>query len=147
MLTSLRLHLGEARLRLRGWKKILQQLRQSRSHPPLTWELTAIFATVMAKWGRHAEAVATLVAFDCYLRTQRTANVQSSEYRTVLCKTLTRCSTARKVQHGRSLAERSLKIRRCSSRAAASFLLVSAALFLGRAGNGVSCLPRHGAFR
>jgi len=65
---SLRLLLGEARLRLRGWKKILQQLRQSRSHPPLTWELTALFATVMAKWGRHAEAVATLVAFDCYLR-------------------------------------------------------------------------------
>ena len=65
---ALRLQLGEARLRLRGWKKILQQLRQSRSHPPLTWELTALFATVMAKWGRHAEAVATLLAFDCYLR-------------------------------------------------------------------------------
>jgi len=65
---SLRLQLGETRLRLRGWKKILQQLQQSRSHPPLTWELTALFATVMAKWGRHAEAVATLLAFDCYLR-------------------------------------------------------------------------------
>lgn len=65
---SLRLQLGEARLRLRGWKRILQQLRQSRSHPPLTWELTALFATVMAKWGRHAESVATLIAFDCYLR-------------------------------------------------------------------------------
>jgi integrase len=65
---SLRLQLGESRLRLRGWKKILQSLRQSRSHPPLTWELAALFATVMAKWGRHAEAVATLLAFDCYLR-------------------------------------------------------------------------------
>ena len=61
---ALRLQLGEARLRLRGWKR----LRRSRSHPPITWELTALFACVMSKWGRHAEAVATLLAFDCYLR-------------------------------------------------------------------------------
>lgn len=61
---SLRLQLGESRLRLRGWKR----LKKHRSHPPITWELTVVFATVMAKWGRHAEAVATLLAFDCYLR-------------------------------------------------------------------------------
>lgn len=65
---ALRLHMGESRLRLRGWKKILSQLRQSRSHPPLTWELASLFSIIMAKWGRHAEAVATLLAFDCYLR-------------------------------------------------------------------------------
>lgn len=61
---SLRLRLGEARLRLRGWKR----LKTQRSHPPITWELTVLFATTMAKWGHHAHAVATLLAFDCYLR-------------------------------------------------------------------------------
>lgn len=60
----LRLQLGESRLRLRGWKR----LKQHRSHPPITWELASLFAVVMAKWGYHAEAVATLLSFDCYLR-------------------------------------------------------------------------------
>jgi len=60
----LRHQLGESRLRLRGWKR----LKQHKSHPPITWELTIVFATTMAKWGRHAEAVATLLAFDCFLR-------------------------------------------------------------------------------
>ena len=63
-LPILRLQLGESRLRLRGWKR----LKQHHSHPPLTWELAATFAVTMAKWGHHAEAVATLLAFDCYLR-------------------------------------------------------------------------------
>jgi len=61
---GLQAHLGEARLRLRGWRR----LKKSVSHPPLTWELTTLFAVQMARWGRHAEAVATLLAFDCYLR-------------------------------------------------------------------------------
>lgn len=60
----IKLHLGESRMRLRGWKR----LKTSRSHPPITWELTCVFASTMAKWGRHAEAVATLVSFDCFLR-------------------------------------------------------------------------------
>jgi integrase len=60
----LRMQLGEARLRLRGWKR----LKRQRPHPPLTWELAALFAVTMAKWGHHAEATATLLAFDCYLR-------------------------------------------------------------------------------
>lgn len=60
----LRYHLGEARLRLRGWLK----LKTKRSHPPITWELAVLFATLMSTWGRHSEAVAVLVAFDCYLR-------------------------------------------------------------------------------
>lgn len=61
---SLRPALGEARMRLRGW----QRLKTTRSHPPITWELAVVVAVTMAKWGRHAEAVATLLAFDCYLR-------------------------------------------------------------------------------
>lgn len=60
----LRHHLGESRLRLRGWNR----LRVHHSHPPITWELTVVFAVTMARWGRHAEAVATLLAFDCLLR-------------------------------------------------------------------------------
>lgn len=61
---TLRSLLGESRLRLRGWG----QLKVSRSHPPITWELTVLFAVTMASWSFHSEAVAILVAFDCYLR-------------------------------------------------------------------------------
>lgn len=56
--------LGESRLRIRGWNR----LREHHSHPPITWELTVVFATTMAKWGYHAEAVACLLSFDCLLR-------------------------------------------------------------------------------
>lgn len=69
---GLRPHLGEARLRLRGWKK----LKTHQSHPPITWELTVVFAVTMAKWGRHAEAVATLLAFDCLLRVGELTRLQ-----------------------------------------------------------------------
>lgn len=49
---------------LRGWERI----RPHRSHPPITWELTVMLALTMARSGLHAEAVASLLAFDCYLR-------------------------------------------------------------------------------
>lgn len=68
----LRLVLGESRLRLRGWKR----LKTTQSHPPITWELTVVFATVMARWGRHAEAIATLLAFDCFLRVGEMTRLQ-----------------------------------------------------------------------
>ena len=68
----LRLALGESRLRLRGWKR----LKTSKSHPPITWELTVVFAATMTRWGRHAEAVATLVAFDCFLRVGELTRIQ-----------------------------------------------------------------------
>ena len=61
---SLRLQLGESRVRLRGWS----HLKQSSSHPPITWELTVCFATTFARWGHYPQGVASLVAFDCYLR-------------------------------------------------------------------------------
>jgi hypothetical protein len=60
----LRLKLNRSRMCLRGWSRI----RETRSHPPMTWELTVMFAMTMASWGYHSEAVATLVAFDCLLR-------------------------------------------------------------------------------
>lgn len=61
---ALKYKLGESRLRLRGWRRLITH----RSHPPITWELTVVFALTMAKWGYHAEAVGTLLSFDCYLR-------------------------------------------------------------------------------
>jgi integrase len=60
----LRMKLGETRLRLRGWRRLYKH----KSHPPFTWEITLLFASVMAKWGHHAEAVGMLLSFHCYLR-------------------------------------------------------------------------------
>jgi integrase len=49
---------------LRGWSR----LARSASHPPITWELAVVFAVTMAKWSLYPHSIATLVAFDCYLR-------------------------------------------------------------------------------
>lgn len=49
---------------LKGWERV----KRSQSHPPLTWELTAVIACTMARWGYHGPAIAMLVGFDCYLR-------------------------------------------------------------------------------
>ena len=71
---ALRHSLGESRLRLRGWKRLKAEL--ARSHPPITWEMTVVFATTMARWGRHAEAVATLLSFDCFLRVTEMTSIK-----------------------------------------------------------------------
>lgn len=71
----LRPALGESRLRLRGWRK----LKQQRSHPPITWELTTVFAATMSRWGFHSEAVATLLAFDCFLRVGELTRIRFSD--------------------------------------------------------------------
>lgn len=56
-------HLPVSMLALRGWNKIHPVL----SYPPLTWELTVLIALKISvhSWPL---AVATLVAFDCFLR-------------------------------------------------------------------------------
>jgi integrase len=56
--------LAESRMRLRGWAR----LKRSSSHPPITWELSVVFAVAMATASAYAEAVGLLVSFDCYLR-------------------------------------------------------------------------------
>ena len=56
-------------------------MRTQRSHPPITWELAVVFAVTMARWGRHAEAVAVLLAFDCLLRVGEMTRL---EYRDVI---------------------------------------------------------------
>lgn len=72
---DLRLRMGETRLRLRGWKR----LRKHSSHPPLTWELACLFAVLLSKWGHHAEAVGTLLSFDCYLRVGELTRLQYND--------------------------------------------------------------------
>jgi len=61
---DLRLHLHHSRQCLKGWERS----KPSRSHPPLTFELTVLIACSMARGGHHAAALAMLVGFDCYLR-------------------------------------------------------------------------------
>ena len=57
-------HLFLSRRVLKGWRN----LAPVQSHPPLTWELAQLFALTMANLGFYEAGVATLVAFDCYLR-------------------------------------------------------------------------------
>lgn len=61
---ELRSLLPTARQCLNGY----EHMRATQSHPPLTWELTVVFACLMSNSGYHAQAVGTLLAFDCYLR-------------------------------------------------------------------------------
>jgi integrase len=54
----------ESQLRLEGWKR----LHPSKPRAPLTWSLSCLLAASMARSGFLAPAIATLLAFDCYLR-------------------------------------------------------------------------------
>ena len=64
-----------SRRSLRGWDRT----RPHRSHPPVTWELTVMIALTMARRGLHAEATASLLAFDCYLRVGEYLRLQYSD--------------------------------------------------------------------
>jgi integrase len=57
-----------ARQCLRGWERVRARAGLVRSHPPLTWEMTLLIACTLARSGHRAAGVATLLAFDCYLR-------------------------------------------------------------------------------
>jgi hypothetical protein len=54
---------------LRGWERA----DPSEHHPALTWPVTVALAATMAKAGHGAAAVATMLAFDCYLRVNEMA--------------------------------------------------------------------------
>jgi integrase len=56
---------------MKGWMR----LQPSRSHAPLTWPITVLIAATMAQSGYHGMALATLVAFDCYLRINEYVNI------------------------------------------------------------------------
>jgi integrase len=61
---DLKTQLGRARRCLKGWSR----KQVTRSHPPLTWEVTVLLACSMLRGGFYGPAVAMLVGFDCYLR-------------------------------------------------------------------------------
>jgi len=56
---------------LKGFKK----LKPSTSHPPLTWPVTCVIALDMIKKGHFLAGVATLLAFDSYLRISEFTNL------------------------------------------------------------------------
>jgi hypothetical protein len=53
-----------AAMTLRGWNK----LQPGVSYPPLTWEITCLIANALSFRGHFRAAVATVLAFDCFLR-------------------------------------------------------------------------------
>ena len=57
---------------LKGWDKV----RTKRSYPPITWEVAVAMSLSMARSGRHAEAVAALLAFECCLRSGEMLRLQ-----------------------------------------------------------------------
>jgi len=61
---QLKSRLYESKQTLRGWNKLSPKM----SRPPLTKQLTTVIAVSMAKAGYHNAAIATLLAFDTYLR-------------------------------------------------------------------------------
>jgi integrase len=65
-------HLHESHLLIRGWNN----LQPKHSRPPLTFELAVVIAISMLKGGYHGAAVATLLAFDCYLRIGELTNIR-----------------------------------------------------------------------
>jgi len=65
--------LSRSLLAIRGWGRIVP----GESHPPLTWALTALIALKMVVDGYFREAVITLVAFDCLLRSGESTNLRA----------------------------------------------------------------------
>ena len=63
-LPDLKRKLQAARLALRGWRR----MRPPRQHPPLTYPLAVLIACRLAVTGYMDFAIATLLAFDTYLR-------------------------------------------------------------------------------
>ena len=53
--------LHQARACLKGWERV----KKAQSHPPLTWELTCVIASTLARSGYHGPAIGMLLGFDC----------------------------------------------------------------------------------
>jgi integrase len=67
--------LSDAKLRLKGWRKI----QPSTSYPPLTYELTCAIAMCMIFNGHIDQDIATLLSFDCYLRISEFVNLKIND--------------------------------------------------------------------
>ena len=61
-----------ATMALKGWLK----LRPSKSYPPLTWDLTVLIACHLTRQGQLRLGIATLLAFDCFLRIGELLNIR-----------------------------------------------------------------------
>lgn len=71
---TVKLHLLNSRQCLRGWERT----RSSKSHPPLTWEMTVLIACTLSKSGYVAHAIAMLLGFDCYLRVSELTSIRKN---------------------------------------------------------------------
>ncbi len=71
---DLKLHLHISRICIRGWERS----RHTKSHPPLTWDMTVLLACTLAKSGHVSQAIGMLLAFDCYLRVSELTSIQKS---------------------------------------------------------------------
>lgn len=60
---------------IEGWRRI----KPHHSHPPLTWPLTALLSVAMAINGHIQHSIATLVAFDGFLRIGEMIRLQTSD--------------------------------------------------------------------
>jgi hypothetical protein len=67
--------LPRANRALKGWRNLVPSV----SYPPLTWDLSVCIASVLAAAGFQSEAVAVLLAFDCYLRSGETVGLRVSD--------------------------------------------------------------------
>jgi hypothetical protein len=65
----------ESSLRLRGWNR----LKPTRSYPPMLWELAVVISMTMIKQGEINAGLATLLAFDAYLRINEFCNLMVSD--------------------------------------------------------------------
>jgi integrase len=60
---------------VRGWARI----RTTASHPPLTWELTVLFAVTLSSCGLCGPGVAMLLSFHCYLRVGELTRMRTAD--------------------------------------------------------------------
>ena len=72
---DLKLQLHQARACLKGWERV----KKAQSHPPLTWELTCVIASTLARSGYHGPAVGMLLGFDCYLRVSELTHLRRKD--------------------------------------------------------------------
>jgi integrase len=70
--------LPTATMSLKGWLK----LKPSQSYPPLTWDLTVLIACQMARHRKLRQGIATLLAFDCFLRVGELVNIRRCDVAT-----------------------------------------------------------------
>lgn len=70
--------LPTATMALKGWMK----LKPSQSYPPLTWDLSVLIACQMARQHKLRMAIATVLAFDCFLRVGELVSIRRADVAT-----------------------------------------------------------------